>query len=174
MAASLFAPLVLFQRFFILPMPELTPTVLLAIVLAVAVVGVFLGLWLSSLFTSSAQSARVGRAMEGEREAEEMLRQAGYTVVARQAPGHWSIEVDGAPVKVSVRADLIVERDGRRFVAEVKTGERAPDPRLPATRRQLLEYSVVFGAREVLLVDVGAGVIHTVGFSTAMKGRWLT
>ena len=57
-------------------------------------------------------------------------------------------------------------RAASRFVAEVKTGSRAPDPTLPATRRQLLEYTFVFGVDRVLLVDAQAGVIRTVTFAT--------
>ena len=44
---------------------------------------------------------------------------------------------------------LLVERRGRRFVAEVKTGERAPDPLARPTRRQLLEYAHWPGAEPV-------------------------
>lgn len=57
-----------------------------------------------------------------------------------------------------------MSRKGRRYVAEVKTGERAPDPCHPPTRRQLLEYAMVFEANEVLLVDVPAGEIRTISF----------
>ena len=63
------------------------------------------------------------------------------------------------------RADLLVEARsrsgflrGQRFVAEVKTGERAIDPTHPATRRQLMEYLHVFEVDGVLLVDREAGV----------------
>ena len=72
-----------------------------------------------------------------------------------------------AKKKVELRADLLVERDGMRFIAEVKTGERAPDPSFPPTRRQLLEYRLAFDPYGVLLVDVEAGEIFEVDFPRA-------
>jgi hypothetical protein len=77
--------------------------------------------------------------------------------------------VDGTEVPVEIRVDLIVSRRGRRYVAEIKTGERAPDPRHPPTRRQLLEYALVFDAREVLLVDVPAGDVRSIAFPVSRR-----
>ena len=67
--------------------------------------------------------------------------------------------VDGEPVDVRVRADLLVARDGLRYVAEVKTGGQAPDPTYPPTRRQLLEYMLVFEPDGLLLVNPDEGTI---------------
>ena len=78
-------------------------------------------------------------AAAGEAGAEALVEEAGFTVVERQAWAEWVMEVDGVDCVVGCRADLIVERDGELYVAEVKTGALAPDPCRPATRRQLLE-----------------------------------
>ncbi len=142
-----------------MPLPRWWP---LALALAIALVA--LGVWLAGWWASRRQFVRVRVAQRGERTAEDILRARGYAVVGRQVVGRWSITVDGRPVVVSVRADLVVERRGQRLVAEVKTGAMAPDPTLPATRRQLLEYALVFGATEVLLVDVEARAVHVVTF----------
>jgi hypothetical protein len=115
---------------------------------------------------------RVGRAnrhrnqvaRRGEADAERLLLRAGYRVIDRQVTGRWTFLVDGEEVEVRCRADLIVEARGRRFVAEVKTGGRAPDPTHPATRRQLLEYTLAFDVDGVLLVDMAGARIHTVAF----------
>ena len=64
-----------------------------------------------------------------------------------------------------MRADFVVVRRGRRYVAEVKTGQAAPDIAAPATRRQLLEYRCAFGVDGVLLVDAEAGRVHAVDFA---------
>jgi hypothetical protein len=77
---------------------------------------------------------------------------------------------DGEPQAIELRADLLVSRAGRRFVAEVKTGASAPRLQTPATRRQLLEYSVAYDADGVLLVDIDAQRIHEVRFPHA-RGR---
>ncbi|MDB4930242.1 MAG: hypothetical protein JWM10_2726, partial [Myxococcaceae bacterium] len=91
----------------------------------------------------------------------------GYAVTARQAPASYDLAVDGERWAVSLRADLLVERDGRRYVAEVKTGRQAPRLETPATRRQLLEYGMAFDVDGVLLVDVDAGRVRAVEFPAA-------
>ena len=100
--------------------------------------------------------ARARRAVEGELRAEPMLRAAGYEVLERQARGGWTVYADGEPLEIGLRADLLVARAGRRYVAEVKTGKLAPRLDHAATRRQLLEYRVAFGVDGVLLVDAEA------------------
>jgi hypothetical protein len=50
-------------------------------------------------------------------------------------------------------------------VAEVKTGQDAPEIAAPATRRQLLEYRCAFGVDGVLLVDAEARKVHAVDFA---------
>ncbi len=97
--------------------------------------------------------ARTRRATAGEVRAEAIVARAGYEVLARQVPGRWTVHADGEPMEVALRADLLVSRNGRRYVAEVKTGRVAPKLDCAATRRQLLEYRVAFGVDGVLLVD---------------------
>ena len=68
---------------------------------------------------------------------------------------------------IALRADLLVERGGRRYVAEVKTGEAAPSLATAATRRQLLEYLIAYRVDGVLLVDAERGSVHEVEFPGA-------
>ena len=98
--------------------------------------------------------ARNAVAQQGEAEAERLLHRAGYRVVDRQAAFTSTLWVDGEAVEFGLRLDLVVERGGRHFVAEVKTGSRAPDPCFPATRRQLREYAALFPDHGLLLVDM--------------------
>ncbi|MFT4624125.1 MAG: hypothetical protein ACI8PZ_002784 [Myxococcota bacterium] len=117
-------------------------------------------------------STRTGRnnrrrqrvAQRGEVLAESLLAAAGFRVEDRQVTARWSMHIDGEPHEVHCRADLIVTRRRRRYVAEVKTGERAPDPTLPATRRQLLEYRLAFDVDGLLLVDVPGREVIEVEF----------
>jgi hypothetical protein len=115
-----------------------------------------------------AQSLRAGR---GEDRAEVLLDRAGWQVEGRQVSQRYDLEVDGKKVSVLVRADFIVRRDGRRYVAEVKTGKLAPRIETPSTRRQLLEYRVVFGVDGVLLVDAESERISFVEFPVLVHGR---
>ena len=92
--------------------------------------------------------------MRGEHDAARLLSAHGYDVIETQATRTWHLEPDEGWLPVELRADLIVEMDGRRMVAEVKTGETAPDLGNAATRRQLLEYRVAYPVDGALLVDV--------------------
>ena len=107
---------------------------------------------------------RGARAVRGERDAERLLERLGYEVVDRQVCIEWAIACDGEDHLVELRADLLVERDGQRYVAEVKTGLMAPLLTNPATRRQLLEYCVAYQVDSVLLVDVEMQRVREVSF----------
>lgn len=107
---------------------------------------------------------RSARAQRGESDAEALLGELGYRVLGRQVSLTWAIECDGEPHEALLRADLVVEREGRRYIAEVKTGAKAPQLTNAATRRQLLEYCVAYQVDSVLLVDVEADQVREVRF----------
>jgi len=115
--------------------------------------------------------ARARRAVEGERDAERVLEDAGYRVLERQARRGFVLEVDGEPEQFELRADFVVRRGRRRFVADAKTGGRAPSLSTAATRRQLLEYRLAYDVDGVLLVDMRAGRVRRVGFPFRAR-RW--
>ncbi len=139
----------------------------LLLILTVFCLALVLALRVSLRRGSVASKARNRRAQVGEAHAERLLLHQGYTIVDRQVSRSWTVEVDGESWEASVRADLLVEKNGRTFVAEVKTGELAPDPLYPPTRRQLLEYFFVFDPDGLLLVDVEADAILEVAFPVA-------
>ena len=140
----------------------------LAWVLAGLLVALVLARWSRRWKGSRRARVRAARAGAGESDAQALLEAEGYTIVARQARAWWSPLVDGEPVETELRADYLVEADGELLVAEVKTGEEAPDLTTAATRRQLLEYQVAFsvalGSTGVLLVCPERGTIHRVEF----------
>jgi hypothetical protein len=107
---------------------------------------------------------RAVRAGAGEDRAAELLLEAGFTIVERQARTSWAPLVDGEPHAIELRADYLVEAAGELLVAEVKTGEEAPSLDTAATRRQLLEYFLAFAVDGVLLVCPERGTIQRVVF----------
>jgi hypothetical protein len=107
---------------------------------------------------------RAGRAVAGEDAAAGLLRGAGFHIIGKQVRAWWSPTVDGEPCEMEVRADYLVEANGERLIAEVKTGDEAPLLTTAATRRQLLEYHVAFEVDGVLLVCPERGAIHRVEF----------
>jgi hypothetical protein len=121
--------------------------------------------------------ARAARAQAGEARAEALLEQRGFVVVARQATEVWSVRRGREERRFKLRADYLVERGGRRFVVEFKTGREAPSLDSSATRRQLLEYGCAFAVDGVLLVDAEAETVEPVTFhlraARPRRSRWL-
>ena len=142
---------------------ELAP-LFIATALAAASAALYLQRLLHRHRGSRRARRRSARAQRGEHDAEALVSSLGYEISARQARLDWIIDVDGEPMTVELRADLLVERDGKRFVAEVKTGDKAPKLSHAATRRQLLEYRCAYPVDGVVLVDVEAGWVSEVGF----------
>ncbi len=117
--------------------------------------------------------SRMARAQAGERDARALLVRHGFDVLAEQARGSLVLRVDGARSEHAVRADYLVARGGRRFVAEVKTGALAPSLDHAPTRRQILEYCAAFDVDGALLVDPESGrVRHVVVPLRGHPARW--
>ena len=148
------------------------PSPLLLVLLLAAAVGVIVQTWRLSRRSELGQAnqgaatreqarqvaarARSLRAVDGELGAVAILERSGYAVLDRQVMGSWSVRADGESVTFGLRADYLVERKGKRYIAEVKTGRLAPRLSHGPTRRQLLEYSAAFDVHGVILVDADA------------------
>ena len=113
---------------------------------------------------SGKAQTRARRASGGEARAKRLLVDLGFEMLGEQVTCDYEILVDGIAHAVRLRADCIVSKDGFSYVAEVKTGEVAPNVGTAATRRQLLEYRVAFGVDGVLLVDGDTGRVSHVVF----------
>ena len=136
----------------------------LVVALVSALLAVWVARWLRGRRGSLRARERAARAGAGEEAAALLLADAGFTIVERQARVLWAPLVDGEPLLMELRADYLVEADGELLVAEVKTGEEAPNLETAATRRQLLEYHVAFAVDGVLLVSPERGSIQRVVF----------
>jgi hypothetical protein len=149
--------------------PADAPALLCAAVALASLVVQSVRLWWLRGAPRRRMRAAAARGAAGEVRAEALLERLGYGITARQASERWVIAVDGEDVAVTVRADYLVTRGGRRFVAEVKTGESAPRAEHPPTRRQLLEYRHAFAVDGVLLVHAEAGRVQEVEFPVAAR-----
>ena len=108
--------------------------------------------------------SRARRARRGELDAVQLLLDEGFDILQEQVPTQWQFAVDGEPYEVELRADLLVEREGLRYIAEVKTGSRAPNIGHAPTRRQLIEYALAYDVDAVLLIDMERASIQEVEF----------
>lgn len=141
------------------------PVVGVVVLLVLALLFALFGWWRASHKVSRHNRRRGIVARDGEDRADALLAAEGYTVLDRQVTARFLLVVDDEEVWVDNRVDRLVERDGRMFVADVKTGDRARDPTRPATRRQLLEYLLTHEADGALVVDMDAEVVVEVVFA---------
>lgn len=103
-------------------------------------------------------------AREGEKSAEELLKENGYALEEVQKGSKLSMYVNGEEFFYQVRPDGFASKEGKRYLVEVKTGKVATNPKSSATRRQLLEYYHGFDVEGVLLIDSQDKKVHHVHF----------
>jgi hypothetical protein len=101
---------------------------------------------------------------EAERRARSLLKKHDYRVVLQQSAGKYVLHIDDFPAQIALRADFVVEKSGKRYVAEVKSGAQSAKVTERTTRRQLLEYLLAFEVDGVLLVDMHDERIKKVEF----------
>lgn len=124
------------------------------------------GAWREATRDKRAAADAREKKLQRNEAAEALLKKSGYAVVGRDARAAYAITVDGEPQVVNVAADFLVEREGKRMVAEVQTGVNAKLA-TPTTRWLLLEQQHAFGNRAVLLVDPDTGALATIRFPLA-------
>lgn len=143
------------------PMP---PVFFVLVVLLLIAVGLWLGLRTARSVgrRHAARSRRLGT--RGEAEGLRLLKRSGCRVIETESTRRGSLEVDGRRLVYHVRVDALVLYRGRRYVAEFKHGGLASRPTRRGTRRQLLEYALLFGVDGVLLVDAAAQRVRCIRF----------
>lgn len=107
---------------------------------------------------------------KGERRARGLLEAHGYEITGEQVGGSYEIFVDDKTCPVRLRADFVVKKGGKTYVAEVKAGVESVKISGRTTRRQLLEYLFAFDVNGVLLVNMQQKRIFAIGFPS-LKGR---
>ena len=108
--------------------------------------------------------ARQKRAKSKELQAERWLQRRGYKIEKRQYRHKTGVFVNGKWVAADVVIDILAKKKGKKYLIEVKTGDKAPSPSSPATRRQLLEYSLLFPDRKIYLFDMEREVLLHIEF----------
>ena len=92
-----------------------------------------------------------------------LLKKNGYKIESFQTTAKGKLLQDDETVSFFIRADLIVSKDKKKFIAEVKSGKVASIEEI-STRRQLLEYSKVFNNKNLILIDTEKNKIKKIEF----------
>ncbi|MGB0403451.1 MAG: hypothetical protein ACPGEG_05090 [Salibacteraceae bacterium] len=134
--------------------------------------------WLYAFFSKKVRNwkrvKRLKKGKEAESDAKLILKKTGYQIHDYQPQLNYEFLADQENVKVNITPDYLVKKDGIVYVVEVKSGEVASNPNYAATRRQLLEYSLV-SEHPLLFVDMETKLIHKIKFpfgSEKSKLNW--
>ena len=109
------------------------------------------------------------RGKKGERTSIKLLEKNGYKILDEQIKLNGSLFIDGELSEFDLRPDLLLEKDGIKYIAEIKTGNVA-NPSNRNTRRQLLEYSYYSDQDIILLVDPIKKTIKELSFKKNIAG----
>ena len=104
---------------------------------------------------------RKGR--KGEGIAVKLLNKAGYEIIDEQVSFSGFLFENNNKVEYLVKPDFLVEKDGEKYIAEVKTGASALIQNRN-TRRQILEYSHLNQNKTVLLINIESIKIKKIDF----------
>ena len=100
---------------------------------------------------------------KAEQKAITLLKKNGYKIESFQTTAKGKLLQDNETINFLIRADLIVSKDKKKFIAEVKSGRAASIEEIN-TRRQLLEYSRVFNNTNLILIDTEKNKIKKIEF----------
>ena len=100
---------------------------------------------------------------KAEQKAIKLLKKNGYKIESFQTTAKGKLLQDDKTLTFLIRADLIVSKDKKKFIAEVKSGKAASIEEIN-TRRQLFEYSKVFNNKNLILIDTEKNKIKKIEF----------
>ena len=117
---------------------------------------------------------RFKRGLLAEKQAVRYLRKHGYKILAAQLQEPITVYVNGEPQESTVRADFLAKKGWKTYIVEVKSGQQGT-VRQAATRRQLLEYKLVYEPDGIILLDMEHHNLQKIDFAYAARHRsmWL-
>lgn len=140
------------------------PELFLFLLILLVLVSAWLGIRIRKAMANWRMRRRFRRAEDGEAWAEHMLQENDFSIIERQCTAETRVCVNDTWYSNHIRIDYVVQRDGMRYGVEVKSGEQATNPAAGATRRQLLEYYIVYRLDGLLLADYETRSLNSIRF----------
>lgn len=116
-----------------------------------------------------AQKKRFARGLMLENEAFSYLKDLGYSIVDMQQTHYHQYEVNGKKQTSKLILDYLVEKEGKTFIVEVKSGNSAIYMQNSNTRRQLLEYDYTINSDGIFLLDMENRNMQLIRFNSKDK-----
>jgi hypothetical protein len=107
---------------------------------------------------------RFNRGIKLETEAASFLEKKGFKIVSDQEIHYHSYKVNGQQRKSKLILDYVVEKSGKKYIVEVKSGKNAISLNDKNSRRQILEYDFVIENDGIFLLDMESKNMQLVKF----------
>ncbi|MGM0409088.1 MAG: hypothetical protein ACQERU_13990 [Bacteroidota bacterium] len=117
------------------------------------------------------QRERFKRGNMLEAEAKSFLEKKGYFITNEQAIFYHKYEVNGESKSSKLIVDYIAEKNGEKYIVEVKSGKSAISLKDKNSRRQLLEYDFVIENDGVVLLDMESRTLQLVKFQSKAEKK---
>jgi len=138
------------------------------------IIGLIIGIWIAKSIYKFIKIHKMKKyrkqGEKGEDIARKWLPKNGYKIVSEQSSfkSYWLL--NNREYKYTIKPDFIVEKDGEKWVIEVKTGGVA-SPTNSKTRRQIREYKSLLPNYKIALFDATNRLFYEINFlnSTSTK-----
>lgn len=117
------------------------------------------------------QRKRFQRGNMLEAKAKSFLEKKGYFISNEQAIFYHKYEVNGKSRSSKLIVDYIAEKNGEKYIVEVKSGKSAISLNDKNSRRQLLEYDFVIENDGVVLLDMESKTLQLVKFQSKAEKK---
>ncbi len=134
------------------------------------IIGILLFFILNRIFYKPQNLVRSNPIAYSEEQAEKIIGDNGYLILEKQKKFPIIIFIDGKSHLGFIIADYLVEKDKKKYVIYVKTGEE-PDLLEPKTRQILLEYDYVCSPTKLLVLNIDRVQIHEISFKLPEEER---
>ena len=112
------------------------------------------------------QKKRFKRGAVLEEDAKQFLKDKGYKVIDDQSIHYHKFTENGKNIKAQLKVDYVVEKSGKKYLVEVKSGNSAISISNKHTRRQILEYDYVIENDGIFLLDMENREMKLIKFSS--------
>ena len=114
---------------------------------------------------------RLKRGIKKEKEAYKVLKKLGYKIVGNNIKYQYSLQINQDFINIGLEIDYLVQKKGKTYIIEVKSGESATKITNSSTRRQILEYSLFIKNDGILLLDMEKEDLQEIIFPIKHKNK---
>jgi Holliday junction resolvase-like predicted endonuclease len=114
---------------------------------------------------------RLKRGIQKEKEAYKVLKKLGYKIIGNNIKYSYPLQVNEDSINVNLEIDYLVEKKGKSYIIEVKSGESASKITNSSTRRQILEYSQFIKNDGIFLLDMEQEILQEIIFPIKHKNK---